>query len=248
MTRRISVINYKGGTGKTTTVVNLGHALAIKKKRVLIVDTDSQGSAGFHLGIQSERTLYDLLVGNLPPEDCIIKARPNLDLICANERLFPAEIQLTKLKDKELVLSQHLAKLSNYYDYILLDCAPSLNLLNQNVLLFAEEILLPVSMEYMALFGIKQLLNNITLINKLYQHRVRISKVIPTFFDKRYRKSKDVLSSLQRAFPEKVTEPIRMCIAISEAAGFNKTIFEYDPDSNGVKDYNNLADEVLKNG
>jgi chromosome partitioning protein len=244
--RKISVINYKGGTGKTATVVNLGHALALRGKRVLIVDTDSQGSASFYLGIQPKYTLYDLLVKEESIANCIMPARANLDIICANERLFPAEMQLIRLKDREKILTQKLANLTNY-DYVLMDCAPSLNIMNQNVLVYTDEIFLPVSMEYLALFGIKQLLNNITIINKILKHHVRISKVIPTFYDKRFKKSQDVLNSLQRAFPGKVTAPIRNCVAISESAGFNKTIFEYDPLSNGVIDYKNLSEEVLKN-
>lgn len=245
MMRKISVINYKGGTGKTATVVNLGAALALRGKRVLIVDTDSQGSASYHLGLTPTSTLYDLLVGGLSVSQCVLKARENLDIICGNERLFPAEMQLTRLKDKERVLSTKLASLSEY-DFVLLDCAPSLNLLNQNGLMYADEIFLPVSMEYLALVGIKQLLNNITIINKVLEHHVRISKVIPTFYDKRYKKSQDVLASLQRAFPGKVTSPIRMSVAISESAGYGKTVFEYDPESNGVIDYQTLAEEVLK--
>lgn len=244
----MSVLNYKGGTGKTSTVVNLGHALAMEGKRVLIIDADSQGSASYHLGmIHPAYTLYDLLIREAPLSQCILKARENLDIICANERLFPAELQLSRAPNKENILTQKLVSLKNY-DYVLLDSAPSLNLLNQNVLIYADEILLPVSMEYLALFGIKQLLSNIVIINKIFKHRVKISKVIPTFYDKRYKKSRHVLESLSRTFPGKITPPIRSCIAISEAAGYNKTIFEYAPNSKGGLDYKILSEEVLKDG
>ena len=188
-TRKICVINYKGGTGKTCTVVNLAHGLAIKGKKVLVVDTDPQGSSGYHLGVDSQHTLYDLLVGGFPIQKCIVNARENLDIIPSNERLFPAEMSLSKLRNRELVLSQKLNDIESKYDFVLVDCAPSINLLNQNSLLFSNEIFLPVSMEYLSLLGIKQLLNNIKIINKIFRHNITVTKLIPTFFDIRNGKS-----------------------------------------------------------
>ena len=183
------MINYKGGTGKTCTVVNLAHGLAIKGKKVLVVDTDPQGSSGYHLGVDSQHTLYDLLVGGFPIQKCIVNARENLDIIPSNERLFPAEMSLSKLRNRELVLSQKLNDIESKYDFVLVDCAPSINLLNQNSLLFSNEIFLPVSMEYLSLLGIKQLLNNIKIINKIFRHNITVTKLIPTFFDIRNGKS-----------------------------------------------------------
>ena len=125
--RRISVINYKGGTGKTSTVVNMAHGMALQGKKVLVIDTDPQGSASHHLGIRASVTLYDLLIKGFDIEDCIVNARENLDIICANEHLFPAEMKLSREDDREYVLSDRLEFLDGY-DVVFLDCAPSMNL------------------------------------------------------------------------------------------------------------------------
>ena len=245
--RKISIINYKGGTGKTSTVVNLGHGLALRGKKVLIIDTDPQGSAGHHLGLNPEFTLYDLLTKDIHYRQCIVKARKNLDMICASERLYPAELKIAKMKRREVVLSERLKGLSGY-DFVLVDCAPSMNLLNQNSLIFSDEILLPVSMEYLSLIGVRQLLKNIKIINKIFNREISITKVIPTFFDKRKKKSKDILDSLKRVFPNYISSPIRVSVSLSEAPGLRHTIFEYDPNSRGAQDYNKLIEEVLGNG
>ena len=242
--RKISVINYKGGTGKTSTVVNLAHGLALRGQKVLIIDTDPQGSSGHHLGINAKYSLYDLILQEKSFSECIVKARQNLDMICSNERLFPAEISMMKMKNRELVLSNRLENLYGY-DVVLIDCPPSMNILSQNSLLYSEEVLLPVSMEYLSLIGVKQLLQNIKIINKIFKKEISISFVIPTFFDARNRKSKFVLDSLNRVFPTHVTTPIRANVSISEAPGFKQSVFEFDPNSNGAKDYHRLIEEVF---
>ena len=242
--RKISIINYKGGTGKTCTVVNLAHGLALRGKKVLLIDTDPQGSVAYHLGIKPKYTLYDLLSGKQDLAACITNARPNLDIIASNEHLFTSEMQLARLKNKERILGMRLKEVAGY-DFVLLDCAPSMNLLNQNALLYSSETFLPVSMEYLSLVGVKQLLKNIKIINKLFDRKVRITKVIPTFYDARYNKSKDILSSLNRVFPTLVSSPIRVSIALSEAPGNKQTVFEYDSSSVGAEDYDRLIEEVL---
>lgn len=242
--RCIGVINYKGGTGKTATSVNLAHALALNGYRVLLVDTDIQGSAGHHLGVFSDKSLYDVLIGGTSVKACIVRARPGLDMICSNERLFPAELSLAKMANREKVLHKGLSKLAGY-DFVILDCAPSMSVINQNVLLFAKEIILPVSMEYLALVGVKQLLKNIKLLNKMFNRRLVVSKVVPTFYDSRKKKSKDIIDSLNRVFPGLLSTPIRDSLALSEAPGFKQTVFEYDSQSNGALDYLSLMREVL---
>lgn len=248
--RKVCVINYKGGTGKTCTVINLAHGLAMKGKKVLIVDTDPQGSAGYHLGVEPKGTLYDVLIdgGENQIGDCIVHARENLDIIASNERLFPAEIALSKMPNRELVLQKKLAKLESMYDYVLVDCAPSICLLNQNALLYADEVFLPVSMEYLSLVGVKQLLNNLKIINRIFKHNIKVTKLIPTFFDKRNSKSKNVMGSLQRVFSQIVSSPIRTSVSISESAGYRQSVLEYNPDSIGASDYVKLVEEVLKDG
>ena len=165
--KRFAVVNYKGGTGKTTTVVNLAHALTLKGFKVLIIDTDPQGSAGYYFGLSPQKTLYNVLIEKESISDCVVNVRHFLDIICSNERLFPAELKMGAMKERELVLKSQLATLSGY-DYVFLDCAPSMNLLNQNALLFADEVILPVSMEYLSLIGVKQLLKNIKIINRIF--------------------------------------------------------------------------------
>ena len=245
--RKICIINYKGGTGKTCTVVNLAHGLALSNKKELIIDTDPQGSSGYHLGINYHHSLYDLLIGTHSLQDCIINARPNLDIIPSNERLFPAEMALTKMQNREMVLHQKLEPLQSDYDYILVDCAPSINLLNQNSLTYSDEIFLPVSMDYLSLVGIKQLLNNIKIINKIFKRNIKVNKLIPTFYDIRNRKSETILASLKRVFERVMSTPIRTSVAISEAAGYRQTVFEYNDKSNGAIDYQKLTKEVIAN-
>ena len=244
--RRFAVINYKGGTGKTSLTVNLSHGLALKGYKVLIIDSDPQGSAGHHLGASFQKTLYDCLILNEDPFNCLIEVRPNLDIICSNERLFPAAMKLANVKKREYKLLNMMNNV-RHYDYIFVDCAPSMNLLNQNALLFSDELLLPVSMEYLSLIGVKQLLKNVKIINKMFNKRLDIKKVIPTFYDKRNKKSKVILESLKRVFPSTLFEPIRTSISLSEAPANKMTIFEYDPNSGAAQDYFNLV-EAIENG
>lgn len=244
--KRIGVISYKGGTGKTTTVVNLGHSLALRGKKVLLIDSDPQGAIGYYLGLKPKHTLAELLLGDVDVKGAIINSRTNLDVICANEHLFPAELTLAKMNaNREQVLVNRLKSLTEY-DYVLIDCAPAINLINQNVLVWADSLWMPVSMEYLALIGVKQLLKNIKIINRIFNKEVGITVVIPTFFDSRNQKSKDVLESLKRVFAGRVSTPIRLTLSLSEAPGYRKTIFEYNPKSIGAEDYTRLANEVLK--
>ncbi|MFT5171373.1 MAG: chromosome partitioning protein [Candidatus Marinamargulisbacteria bacterium] len=241
-----SVINYKGGTGKTSTVVHIAAGLALRGKKVLIIDTDPQGSAAHHLGVAYQSTLYDLIMGKKGYLECVVSARQNIDMICSNERLFPAEVAMARMAKRELVLSKRLKDLEGY-DYVILDCPPSMNVMNQNSLLLSDEVLLPVSMEYLSLVGVKQLLQNIKIINKIFNREIFISNVIPTFYDKRNRKSAFVLDSLNRVFPKFVTSPIRTSVSLSEAPGFKQTVFEFDPSSKGAEDYHRLVEEVFYN-
>lgn len=245
--RRLAVVNYKGGTGKTSTVVNMAHGLALMGKRVLIVDTDPQGSAGYYLGVDSDVSLYDILMGLRPVSECILSARPNLDIICANERLFPAEMKLATEKNREHALARRLSGIKGY-DFIIVDCAPSMNLMNQNSLIFSDELLLPVSMEYLSLVGIKQLLKNIEIVNKVLGKEIRICKIVPTFYDKRNRKTLHIMDSLKRVFPGMLSSPIRLSLGLSESPGYRQTIFEYSPRSVAADDYRKLINEVLSHG
>lgn len=239
------VINYKGGTGKTCTLVNVAHAISQKGFKVLVVDTDPQGSTSYHLGITPTKTLFDIITNRATPNECVHSARKNLDLIAANEHLFPAEHYMHNQKNRELILKTKLSPLFNQYDYVFIDCSPSINLMNQNALLCAENLLIPVSMDYMTLLGVKQLINNTKLLNKTFNSSIKVSKIIPTFYNSHNNKTKHVHDSLERIFSEYISSPIRANVTISEAAGQGKTIYEFAPTSSAANDFNKLTEEVL---
>ena len=243
--KKFAVINYKGGTGKTCTVVNVAHGLALQGKKVLLIDIDPQSAASYHLGIKPKMGLYEILMEQKALHDCIVPARKNLHIIAASERLFSAEIKLARSRAKEFFMSRALASLSGY-DYVLVDCGPSINILNQNALLFTKNVILPVSMEYFSLIGVRQLLNNIKILNKLFNQVVHIKMVVPTFFDIRTVKSREILKSLNRVFLNRVVSPIRHSVDLSEAPGRHLSIFEYAPDSKAAGDYMNLIEEVTR--
>jgi chromosome partitioning protein len=240
------LINYKGGTGKTCTLVNLAHKLSLNGYKTLIIDTDPQGSISYHLGInKSTKTLYNAIIDPKNITSCIQTARENLDIIASNEHLFALEHHMHQLENREHTLTQCLNPLKQYYDYILIDCGPSMNLMNQNAMLFAQNILVPVSMDYMTLLGVKQLINNILLLNKHFNASIKVSKIIPTFYNNRNKKTKQVYNSLYRVFSDVISKPIRTSVLISEAAGKGKTIWEFSAIGPSHDDYNNLTKEVL---
>jgi len=236
--RKIAILNFKGGTGKTTTAVNLSYALSLKNYKILIIDCDPQGAIGSWLGLNPENTLYNLLTDKARLEDCIYPARSKLDIIASNKYLARIEFKLTKEKEIEKAFSKRLKTLKGY-DFIFLDCPPSFSILNFNALEYAEEIFLPVSMDYLALRGVKQVID-------LLPKNIKLTKIIPTFYDQRTRKSKEILEDLKKFFKNKVTKPIRINVRLSECSSFHKTIFEYDPKSRGSIDYKSLAEEIIK--
>ena len=236
--RKIAIINFKGGTGKTTTAVNLSYALSLKNYKVLIIDCDTQGTISNWFGLEPKNTLYELLTDKVELKDCIYQARNNLDIIASNKLLARLELILAKEKDIEKVFNKKLKTLKEY-NFIFLDCPPSLNIINTNALEYADEVFLPVSMDYLALRGVKQVID-------LLPGDIKLTKIIPTFYDQRTRKSKEILEDLKGFFKEKVTIPIRINVKLSECSSFHKTIFEYDPTSRGSVDYKILSEEIIK--
>jgi chromosome partitioning protein len=247
--RRIAILNQKGGTGKTTTAVNLAAGLAERENEVLLIDTDAQGNVGVSLGVAGEKSLYHVLVDGVDPTDAAVPVRGKLDVITSDATLAAAEIWLARqsveVRSKMLTKRLSLMQVSRRYDYIIIDCGPSLNLLNQNALSYVDEVLVPVTCDYLALVGVKQVLRTIKDVERHLGHAVRVSGVLPTFYDGRTRLAREVLETLQGHFKHKCLEPIRLNTRLAEAPSHKKTIFEYAPISHGAADYNRVCDWLL---
>ncbi|MDB4958136.1 MAG: Cobyrinic acid ac-diamide synthase [Myxococcales bacterium] len=247
--RRVAILNQKGGTGKTTTAVNLAAGLAEREHEVLLIDTDAQGNVGVSLGVNGEKSLYHVLVENADPIDESVPVRKHLDVITSDSTLAAAEIWLarqnTDQRSRILLKRLNLLQISRRYDYVIIDCGPSLNLLNQNALSYADEVIIPVTCDYLALVGVKQVLRTIKDVERHLGHAVRVSAVLPTFYDGRTRLAREVLETLQGHFKTKCLEPIRHNTRLAEAPSHRKTIFEYAPTSHGAADYNRVVDWVL---
>jgi len=247
--RRIAILNQKGGTGKTTTAVNLAAGLAERANEVLLIDTDAQGNVGVSLGVAGEKSLYHVLVEGADPAETAVPVRKHLDVITSDATLAAAEIwlarQSTDARSKMLGKRTGSMAVSRRYDYVIIDCGPSLNLLNQNALSYVDEVLIPVTCDYLALVGVKQVLRTIKDVERHLGHAVRISGVLPTFYDGRTRLAREVLETLQGHFKHKCLEPVRLNTRLAEAPSHKKTIFEYAPISHGAADYNRVCDWVL---
>jgi chromosome partitioning protein len=251
MSRIIGVLNYKGGTGKTTTVINLGAGLALRGARVLCLDLDAQGSLATYLGVPYAYSLTHLLLGQAEPRACIVPARENFDLIASDPGLLQAEGKLWRMGDTRVarqVLADKMRSVNNGYDYILLDYSPSVSLLSESGLFYVRELIVPVSMDYLALVGVRQVLGTLRTIGGVPGHRVRLSLVLPTFYYSHLRKDREIMETLQRYFAGQVAEPIRTNVKLSEAASHQMSIYEYAPWSPGAADYARLVERVVNDG
>ncbi len=238
---RIAVLNQKGGTGKTTTSVNLAAGLAEEGHKVLIIDVDAQGHVGVSLGVRGERTLYHVIVEGVPASECVVKVSDNLHVLTSNETLASAEIFLARMNEgRDRILRSRMASVTDY-DFILMDCGPSLSLLNMNALTFADELLVPVSCDFLSLVGVRQILKTVRHVNELLLHPIRILGVLPTFYDQRNRISDESVKSMQSYFRDRVLPPIRVNTRLKEAPSHKQTIFEYAPYSRGAADYRKLV-------
>jgi chromosome partitioning protein len=246
--RRLAIINQKGGTGKTTTAINLAAGLAERGSDVLLVDLDAQGNVGASLGVRGERSAYHLLCQDPPTtlDETIIPVRKHLDVVSADATLALAEVWLARLDGaRDRVLGERLGNLRGRYQYVVLDCGPSLSLLNQNALSFADEVMIPVSCDYLALVGVKQVLQTLKDIDKHLGHTVRIAGVVPTFFDARTRLAREAVETLGGHFKDRLYEPIRRSTRLAEAPSHRQTIFEFAPESSGADDYRRLVDRFV---
>ena len=243
--RRLAIFNHKGGTGKTTTSVSIAAGLAARGLRVLLVDTDSQGNVGVSLGIKAERTLYHVLVMGLKPSEAAIKVRENLDLIVSNETLAAAELYLAGRQNRDRILRDRLVAAADDYDVLILDCSPSLSLMNQNALVLADGILVPVACDFLSLVGVRQVIKTVKNVNALLHHPVQIYGVLPTFYDARARICRDAVETLKEHFGDRTMPPIRATTKIKEAPAQGRTIFEYAPDSHAADDYQRVVDLMI---
>ena len=244
--RRIAVFNHKGGTGKTTTSVNLAAGLAARGNKVLLIDTDAQGNVAVSLGAKSERSLYHVLVMGLAVSSALQTLRPRLDLLPSNETLAAAELYLAGRQKRDRVLSRRLLSATEDYDYVVIDCSPSLSLMNQNALVLADSVLVPVACDYLSLVGVRQVLKTVKNVNRLLQHPLQIWGVLPTFYDGRAKICREALDTLKTHFKERCLTPVRATTKLKEAPARARTIFEHSPNAYGAQDYATLVDKLLQ--
>ena len=248
MAKIIGVANQKGGVGKTTTAVNLASALGVLEKRVLLIDADPQANATSGLGVEEVNfSTYNLLEHSAEVIKCILPtSSPNVDIIPSHIDLVAAEIELVDRENREYMLREALKSVRDHYDYIIIDCAPSLGLITINALTAADSVIIPIQCEYFALEGLGKLLNTIKNVQKIHNQDLDIEGLLLTMYDSRLRLSNQVVEEVNTHFPEMVFETIiSRNVRLSEAPSFGESILSYDAESKGAIQYIQLAEEVL---
>jgi chromosome partitioning protein len=252
-TRIFTVANQKGGVGKTTSTVNIAAALAMGGLRVLVIDLDPQGNASTALGVEHRESagVYEVLMGTAPIATVIQKVAgfPELDYIPSNTSLANAEINLVSMVARELQLKEAIDEISVNYDYIFIDCPPSLGLLTVNAFAAAKELLIPIQAEYYALEGLSQLLETYAVVKKRLNPALNLSTIILTMFDGRTRLANDVAANVRSHFPKELIDiPIPRAVRVSEAPSYSQTVMTYDPLSPGAIAYMQVAREIAERG
>jgi chromosome partitioning protein len=251
MGKIIAIANQKGGVGKTTTSINLAASLGVLEKKVLLIDADPQANSSSGLGIDVENIIigtYQILEHSNPPEEAIVSCTaPNVDIIPAHIDLVAIEIELVDKENREYMLKEALKSIKDKYDYILIDCAPSLGLLTLNALTAADSVIIPIQCEYFALEGLGKLLNTIKSVQKIHNPDLNIEGLLLTMFDSRLRLSNQVVEEVQKHFNDMVFETIiQRNTKLSEAPSFGESIINYDATSKGATNYLKLAEEIIK--
>ncbi len=252
MAKIIALANQKGGVGKTTTAINLAASLAVLEKKVLIIDADPQANStsGIGFDVRSiEKSIYECIVDGVEPTETILHSEiDGFDIIPSHIDLVGAEIEMLNMANREHILSQVLAKVTDNYDYILIDCSPSLGLITVNALTAADSVIIPVQCEYFALEGLGKLLNTIKIIQNRLNTDLSIEGFLLTMYDSRLRLSNQVVSEVRKHFQDMVFETIiQRNTKLGEAPSHGKPAILYDANSAGAVNYLNLAQEVLKN-
>jgi chromosome partitioning protein len=246
--RKIAVALSKGGVGKSTTAVNLAAGLARAGSKVLLIDTDTQGQVSPMLGVQPRAGLSELVLGDVTPEEALVEARPGLWVLAGGKSLGGLK-RLIARKDVggEHTLAEALSPFDGRYDYAILDTGPGWDSLTVTVLFYAEELLSPVSLEALAVMGLGEFTKSVEEVQR-YRQGLALTYVVPTFYDRRVKKTEELLQQIQSYYGQLLCPPIRYSVRLSEAPGFGQTIFEYAPGSPGAVDYQKLTERIAQNG
>ncbi|MBU2913587.1 MULTISPECIES: ParA family protein [Reichenbachiella] len=243
----ITVINQKGGTGKTTTSVNLGCALAQTKKKVLLIDLDPQGNLSYWLGVTApELTMADVMMQEAKIAD-ILQEREGLSVAPSDMSLADVEINIASIEQRESVLKKALEEVEADYDYIVIDCPPSLSLLTVNALTATERVIVPLQMEVLSLQGLDQIVSSVARIKEVLNDKLEILGLLPVMVDGRRNLSREIYDYIEENYDLNLFESkIRSNVRVSEAPSFGESVLSYSPNSNGAEDYRQFAKEILK--